>query len=83
MLYKYINKYKIKKADRYEILIIDDKQIINPKDEDFIRAGYKSLIETEKPTYDEETQYLIPYYEEETNDIYQYWEIHDIEVEEE
>ena len=83
MLVKYVSKYKIKRANRYEILIDGDKQIINPKDEDFIKVGYKQLIETQQPTYDEETQYLIPYYEVENDEIYQRWEIHDIEIEEE
>ena len=81
MLVLYIDKYAIKKANKNKILIDGDKQIINPKDEDFIRLGYKQLVETEQPSYDEETQYLSLYYEIENNEIYQRWEIYDRESE--
>jgi hypothetical protein len=82
MLVKYINKYKIKKADKSEILIDGDKQIINPTDEDFIRAGYKLLIQDDVPEYDEEIEYIIPYYELGDDAVYQKWEIHEIGDEE-
>lgn len=81
MLVKCIGKYQIKKADKYEILLYEDKQIINPRDEDFIRAGYKQLVEKSQPNYDEETQDIIPYYEEKENEIEENWEIQDIEPE--
>lgn len=64
MLVKYINQYKIKKATDIKILYWQDKQIINPQEEDFINAGYKQLVETPQPYYDEETQYLMSHYEE-------------------
>ena len=53
MLVKYISKDKVKEADKYEILFYDDIQVINPREEDFIKAGYKELIQEEKPIYDE------------------------------
>lgn len=80
MLVKYKNDYQIKAANNHEILIDGDKQIINPRDEDFVKVGYKQLIETEQPIYDEEIQYLIPYYELDNDEIYQKWEVRDIEI---
>lgn len=63
MLVKYIDKYNVKYANNKHILKYKDKQIINPKNEDFIKVGYKQLVETEQISYDEETLYLISYYE--------------------
>lgn len=73
MLVKYIDRYKIKKADKYEILIDGDKQIINPRNEDFIEAGYKILEIKNEPIYNPDTEYLIPIYEEQGNIIIQNW----------
>ena len=78
MLVKYINRDKIKEADKYGILFYGDIQVINPTDEDFIKAGYKELVEEEKPIYDEETQYIYPFYEEKENRIEKKWDIFDI-----
>lgn len=78
MLAKIISKNVIKKPYNNEILINADKQIINPRDEDFINAGYKQLVEIPQPYYDEETQYLIPYYEEKENKIEEHWVIQTI-----
>lgn len=63
MLAKYINEHKIKIKRNGEILYIDDKQIINPKEEDYIKAGYKELIQDIEPEYNEETEYLEVTYE--------------------
>ena len=79
MLVKYINEYNIKHADNKQILKYKDKQIINPKDENFIEAGYKPLEIEEEPTYDIETEYLQPYYIEQEEKIIQKWEIKNIE----
>ena len=43
MLAKFINENNIKFANRKNILMFEDKQVINPRDEDFIEAGYKIL----------------------------------------
>ena len=40
-MYKFINKYKVEKADKTKILEYDNKQVINPRDENFLQAGYK------------------------------------------
>lgn len=79
MLVKYINEYNIKHADNKQILKYKDKQIINPKDENFIEAGYKPLEIEEEPNYDIETEYLQPYYIEQEEKIIQKWEIKNIE----
>ena len=61
-MYKFINKYKIEKADKTKILIYDEIQVINPRNEDFEKAGYKILEIEEEPNFNIETQYLQPYY---------------------
>lgn len=71
MLVKYIDENTIEIANKYAILKYEDVQVINPKDEDFIKAGYKELVVAEEPTYNEETQYLAPIYEELNDKILQ------------
>lgn len=78
-MYKFINKYKIEKADYSKILKYNNKQVINPKDENFIEAGYKPLEIEEEPAFNIETQYLQPYYLEQEDKIIQKWEIKEIE----
>ena len=81
MLVKYINEYNIKYASYKKILEYDNKQVINPRDEDFLKAGYKELIETEEPSYNLDTEYLQVYYEEKENKIFQNWIISEYEDE--
>lgn len=52
--------------------------IANPTGEEYKHFGWLPVIETEKPEYDPETQYVTPYYEQEGEEIIQKWEIHDI-----
>lgn len=78
-MYKFINKYKVEKADKTKILEYDNKQVINPRDENFIEAGYKELIETEEPSYNLDTEYLQVYYEEKENKIFQKYKVLKIE----
>ena len=68
----------MKKADKYEILTYGDIQVINPTEEDFIKAGYKVLIQEEEPTYDEETEYIFPYYVEKEDRIEMNWDVFEI-----
>lgn len=75
MLVKYINENTIEIANKYSILKYDDIQVINPKDEDFIKAGYKELVIEEEPTYNEETEYLEIKYKELTDKILQLNEV--------
>ena len=75
MLVKYINEYNVKYANYKKILEQDNKQVINPRDENFIEAGYKELIETEEPSYNLDTEYLQVYYEEKENKIFQKYKV--------
>lgn len=75
MLVKYINETTVIYANYDRILEYDNKQVINPKDENFIEAGYKELIETEEPSYNLDTEYLQVYYEEKENKIFQKYRI--------
>lgn len=79
MLVKYINEYNIKYANYKKILEYDNKQVINPHDENFIEAGYKPLEIEEEPTFNIETEYLQPYYLEEDDKIIQKYEVKEIE----
>lgn len=78
-MYKFINKYKVEKADKAKILEYNNKQVINPKDENFIEAGYKPLEIEEESAFNIETEYLQPYYIEQEDKIIQKWEIKEIE----
>lgn len=75
MLVKYINEYNVKYANYKKILKYDNKQVINPRDENFLQAGYKELIETEEPSYNLDTEYLQVYYEEKENKIFQKYKV--------
>lgn len=79
MLVKYIDKQNVKYANHKRILEYDNKQVINPRDEDFKKAGYKTLEIEEEPDLELETQYLQPYYLEQEDKIIQKWEIKEIE----
>lgn len=73
MLVKFINENNIKHANRKNILMFENKQVINPRDEDFIEAGYKILEIKKEPIYNPDTEYLIPIYEEQGDIIIQNW----------
>ena len=75
MLVKYINEYNVKYANYKKILEYDNKQVINPRNEDFLKAKYKELIETEEPSYNLDTEYLQVYYEEKENKIFQKYKV--------
>lgn len=75
MLVKYINEYNVKYANYKKILKYDNKQVINPRHENFLQAGYKELIETEEPSYNLDTEYLQVYYEEKENKIFQKYKV--------
>ena len=75
MLVKYINETTVIYANYDRILEYDNKQVINPRDEDFLAAGYKELIEAEEPSYNLDTEYLQVYYEEKENKIFQKYKV--------
>lgn len=61
-----------------KILIIDDEVIVNPREEDFISAGYKPVVG--EPLEEKEGFYQVPEYTEEEDKIvatYHYEEIPD------
>lgn len=61
-----------------KILIIGDEVIVNPREEDFIRAGYKPVIDNRLP--EKEGYYQVPEYSETEENIiinYHYEEIID------
>lgn len=82
MLAKYINKNHIKMQSSRTILYQNGKQIINPKDEDFIADGYKKLIEYSMPTFDTDIEYLDIEYEDTESAIIKHWHIQSIPIEE-
>lgn len=75
MLVKYINETTVIYANYDRILEYDNKQVINPRDENFLEAGYKELIETEELSYNLDTEYLQVYYEEKGNKIFQKYKV--------
>lgn len=79
MLVKYINETTVIYANYKKIVKYDNKQVINPRDEDFLEAGYKELIETEETSYNLDTEYLQVYYEEKENKIFQKYKVLKIE----
>ena len=75
MFAKYIDENTIEIKNKYSIIKYDDVQVINPKEEDFIKAGYKELVIEEEPTYNMETEYLEPIYKEMDDKVIQSWTI--------
>lgn len=75
MLVKYIDETTVIYANHNRILEYNNKQVINPRDEDFSLAGYKELIEAEEPSYNLDTEYLQVYYEEKENKILQKYKV--------
>lgn len=61
-----------------KILIIDDEVIVNPRDEDWKRAGYKEVVDNRLP--EKEGYYQVPDYSETEDKIvvtYHYEEMPD------
>ena len=81
MLALYINEYSIKKQRKGEILYVDGKQIINPKEEDYLAAGYLPLTDSAIPEYDPEIEYLEITYEKREEDILKHYTAKKIELE--
>lgn len=51
-----------------KILIIDDEVIVNPREEDWKRAGYKEVVDNRLP--EKEGYYQVPEYSEDDEYIY-------------
>lgn len=57
MLYKFISEYEIQPY-KGGFVVIDNRIYTNPTEETVRKAGYKELVESEMPEYDEQTQYV-------------------------
>lgn len=51
-----------------DILIIDDEVIVNPREEDWKRAGYKEVVDNRLP--EKEGYYQVPEYSEDDEHVY-------------
>lgn len=78
MLVKYIDENNVTFADSRKILKYADKQVINPKEQDFINAGYKPLSVNNEPDYNKDTQFLQPHFSDNENEVVQSWEVKEI-----
>lgn len=58
MLYKFVSETEIKPYKGGFVVTKDNILISNPTEEDLRKDDYKDKIETERPVYDEKTQYL-------------------------
>ena len=83
MLYKFISEYEIEPY-KGGFVVIDNRIYTNPTEETVRKAGYKELVESEMPEYDEQTQYVQTKYKD--GDVitteYEVCEIEDITLEE-
>ena len=57
MLYKFISENEIKPY-KNGFVVIDNRIYTNPTEETVRKAGYKELVESDMPEYDEQTQYV-------------------------
>ena len=62
-LYKFINENRIE-AFKGDFIVVNNRIYTNPKEEHIRMAGYKELVPSEMPTYDEETQYVATKYKD-------------------
>ena len=80
MLYKFISENEIKPY-KGGFIVIDNRIYTNPTEETIRKAGYKDLVESEFPAYDEKTQYLETKYID-SDVITTIYEVKDIPTEE-
>ena len=78
-MYKFIDKYTVKRAKPY--IRKDDEIIANPPAEMFAELGYKPMVYDDEPIYNEDTEYLVPVYTEFDDYILQGYEIVSLEAE--
>jgi hypothetical protein len=62
-----------------KIKVADNSMVYFNDEEDFEKAGYKTLEIEEEPAFNMETQYLEPYYQEQKENTIQKWKIKEIE----
>ena len=56
-LFKFISETELKPY-KGGFVVMDNRIYTNPTEETLRKAGYKNLVESEMPEYDEEKQYL-------------------------
>lgn len=56
-LYKFVSETEIKKY-KGGFVVMDNRIYTNPTEETLRKAGYKNLVKSEMPEFDEEKQYL-------------------------
>lgn len=78
MLYKFVSENEIKPY-KGGFVVINDRIYTNPTEETIRRAGFKDLVETELPEYDEQTQYLETKYKD-GESITVVYEVFDIDI---
>ena len=78
MLYKFISENEIKPY-KNGFVVIDNRIYTNPTEETVRKAGYKELVESDMPEYDEQTQYVQTKYKDD-DVITVVYEVCDIEV---
>lgn len=60
-LYKFISENELKKY-KGGFVVVDNRIYTNPSEEMIRQAGYKNLVQTEKPEFDIEKEYLETFY---------------------
>ena len=60
-------------------VVLNNRIYTNPTEETIRKAGYKSVVYSDMPNYDEATQYLAEVYTEDNTTIYVDYEVKDIE----
>ena len=56
-LFKFVSETEIKPY-KDGFVVMDNRIYTNPTEETLKKAGYKNLVESEMPEFDEQTQYL-------------------------
>ena len=78
MLYKFINENEIQQYNG-GFVVLDNRIYTNPTEEVIKNAGYKELVETERPSVDPETESLSLTFRDDGDAITQAWEVKKIE----
>lgn len=86
-MYIFIDEYNVKEYGGEVLKRYVNKSLVkaisNPTEQELMEFGYKPIIESDKPTYNEETQYLLARYIDREDGIQRVYEVVDIPVVEE
>lgn len=78
MLYKFVSENEINPY-KGGFVVINDRIYTNPTEETIRKAGFKELVESEPPEYDEQKQYILRKYKDD-DVITVIYEVMNIEV---